>query len=63
MFFQFIYATFSWLPMPLYLIVCTIFICFWVIILFQAIKVIIQLFQFLKDIFGGLIAKVVSFFV
>lgn len=63
MFFQFIYSTFSWLPMPLYLLVCTIFMFFLMIILFQAIKVIIQLLQFLKEIFGGLIAKVVSFFV
>lgn len=63
MFFQFISATFSWLPMPLYLIVCAIFVCFSVIILFQLIKVVIQLLEFLHKIFGGLIKKVVSFFV
>lgn len=63
MFFQMIYAAFSWLPAPLYLLVCAIFVFFWVIILFQAIKVIMQLLQFLMDVFGGLIAKVVTFFV
>ena len=63
MFFQFIYATFAWLPLPLYLLVCAVFMFFWVIILYQAIKVIMQLLQFLMEIFGGLIAKVVAFFV
>lgn len=63
MFFQFIYAAFSWLPTPLYLLVIAVFTFFLMIILFQAVKVIISLLQFLKDIFGGLIAKVVEFFV
>lgn len=63
MFFQMIYAAFSWLPASLYLLVYAVFTFFLMIILFQAIKVIIQLLQFLKEIFGGLIAKVVDFFV
>lgn len=49
--------------MPLYLLVCAVFTFFLMIILFKAIKVVMELLKFLKDIFGGLIAKVVDFFV
>lgn len=63
MFFTFIKSTFGWLPTPLFALVGAVFVFFLMIILFKAIKVIIQLLQFLKDIFGGLIAKVVDFFV
>lgn len=63
MFFQFINTAFSWLPTPLYLLVSAVFTFFLMIILFKAIKVVMELLKFLKDIFGGLIAKVVDFFV
>lgn len=56
-------AAFSWLPVPLALLVSAVFSVFLLIILFQAIKVIVELLRFLMDIFGGLIAKVVGYFV
>lgn len=63
MFYSFISATFGWLPGPLAALVGAIFAFFSMIVLFKAIKVIIDLLQFLASIFGGLIKKVVAFFV
>lgn len=56
-------AAFSWLPLPLYLLVGAVFTVFLLIVLFHAVKVIVELLRFLLDIFGGLIAKVVGYFV
>lgn len=63
MFYSFINATFGWLPAPLFALVGAVFAFFSMIVLFKAIKVIIDLLQFLATIFGGLIKKVVGFFV
>ena len=63
MLFGFIKSCFSWLPVPLYLLVCAVFTVFAVIILFEVIKLIFTILGFLKDLLGGLITKVVDFFV
>lgn len=63
MIFGFFKACFGWLPLPLYLLVSTVFVIFAVLILIEVIKLIITIFNFLKDVFGGLLTKVVDFFV
>lgn len=62
MLFGFMKACFSWLPVPLYLLVCTVFTIFAVLICIEVIKVIITVLNFIKDVFGGLLMKVVDFF-
>lgn len=56
-------ATFMWLPTPLYLIVSACFSLFSIIILVEIIKVVFTLFQLLSAVLGGLLGKVVRFFV
>lgn len=63
MLFGFMKACFNWLPLPLYLLVSTVFTIFAVLILIEVIKLIITIFNFVKDVFGGLLTKVVDFFV
>lgn len=63
MLFSFMKACFGWLPLPLYLLVNVVFTIFAVLILIEVIKLIITIFNFLKDVFGGLLTKVVDFFV
>lgn len=59
---DFIVHCFDWLPVPLRLLVGGVISFFVVMILIEIIKVLFKLFQFLKDVFGGLISKVVAFF-
>lgn len=63
MFLAFMKAAFSWLPLPLSLLVGYIFTVFVLVVLFQAIKVIMEIVGFLMNIFGGVLAKVVGLFV
>lgn len=63
MLFGFMKACFNWLPLPLYLLVSTVFTIFAVLILIEVIKLIITIFDFVKNVFGGLLTKVVDFFV
>ena len=63
MFLAFMKSAFSWLPVPLSLLVGYVFTVFLLVVLFQAIKVIMEIVGFLANIFGGILAKVVGFFV
>ena len=63
MLFAFMKSCFNWLPLPLFFLVSTVFTIFAVLILIEVIKLIITIFNFLKDVIGGLLAKVVDFFV
>ena len=56
-------AAFSWLPLPLFALVSAVFTVFFLIVLFKIIKVIMEIVGFLANIFGGILAKVVGFFV
>lgn len=56
-------ACFGWLPLPLRLVVGAIFSIFALIIAIEVIKIIAALLKFLVDLCGGIIAKVVAFFV
>ena len=56
-------ACFSWLPLPLYLLVSAVFSIFIIIVVIDLLRLIIEVIKFLKDLLGGLIAKVVGFFV
>ena len=55
-------ACFSWLPLPLYLLVSAIFSVFIVIVTVDILRFIIEIIKFLKDLLGGLLVKVVGFF-
>lgn len=63
MLFSFMKSCFNWLPLPLYRLVSTIFTIFAAMILVEVIKLLIMIFNFLKDVVGGLLTKVVEFFV
>ena len=60
---SFIKDLFSWLPPEITPWVSIAFALFGILILFLVIKLLIALFKIQRDIFGGLISKVVSFFV
>lgn len=62
MFFQFIRECFSWLPLPLSIVVNAIITIFLIIVAVQVIKLIIDLVDFLAKILGGVFAKVVQLF-
>ena len=62
MFFQFIRECFSWLPLPLSIVVNAIITVFLIIVAVQVIKLIIDLVDFLAKILGGVFAKVVQLF-
>lgn len=61
--FAFMRASFGWLPLPLYLVVGAIFSIFALIIAIEVIKIIATLLKFLVELCGGIIAKVVGWFV
>lgn len=62
MFFQFIRECFSWLPLPLSIVVNATITVFLIIVAVQVIKLIIDLVDFLAKILGGVFAKVVQLF-
>ena len=62
MFFSFIRECFSWLPLPLSIIVNATITVFLIIVAVQVIKLIIDLVDFLAQVLGGIFAKVVQLF-
>ena len=62
MFFGFIRECFSWLPLPLSIVVNAIITIFLIIVAVQVIKLIIDLVDFLAKVLGGIFAKVVQLF-
>jgi hypothetical protein len=63
MFFSFIKATFSWMPTPLYVLVCAVLLIFTIIVVIQILRLIYAVVEFIYKILGGLFGKVVEFFV
>ena len=53
---------FSWMPPALEIICRTVLIVFLVICLVQIIKLIVDIVLIIKDLFGGLLGKVVGLF-
>lgn len=62
MFFGFIRECFSWLPLPLSIIVNATITVFLIIVAVQVIKLIIDLVDFLAKVLGGIFTKVVQLF-
>lgn len=62
MFFQFIRECFSWLPLPLSVLVNAVITIFLVIVAVQVLKLVLDLIEFLAKVLGGVFAKVVSLF-
>ena len=62
MFFGFIRECFSWLPLPLSIVVNATITIFLLIVAVQVIKLIIDLVDFLAKVLGGIFAKVVQLF-
>lgn len=62
MFFGFIRECFSWLPLPLSIVVNATITIFLIIVAVQVIKLIIDLVDFLAKVLGGIFAKVVQLF-
>ena len=56
-------ATFKWLPTPLYLLVSAILVFFFIFVAVSVIIAVYKLIQFLVHVLGGVLGKVVSFFV
>lgn len=61
--FHYFASCFGWLPPGLSLLVGAVFFLFSIVILIAVVKILIKILTILKDIVGGLFAKVVSFFV
>lgn len=61
--FHYVKECFSWLPLPLEILVRTIFCIFAAIILYEVLKIIIDIFRIGKDIISGLVRLVVEYFV
>lgn len=62
MFFQFIRECFSWLPLPLSVLVNAVITIFLVVVAVQVLKLVLDLIEFLAKVLGGVFAKVVSLF-
>lgn len=62
MFFSFIRECFTWLPMPLSIVVNATITIFLIIVAVQVIKLIIDLVDFLAKVLGGIFIKVVRLF-
>lgn len=58
-----IFATFKWLPTPLFLLVSAILTFFFIFVAVSVIIAVYKLIQFLVHVLGGVLGKVVSFFV
>ena len=56
-------ATFTWLPTPLYLRVSAILVFFFLFVAVSVIIAVYKLIQFLVQVLGGVLGKVVSLFV
>lgn len=62
MFFAFIRECFTWLPLPLSIVVNATITIFLIIAAVQVIKLIIDLVDFLAKVLGGIFTKVVRLF-
>lgn len=62
MFSSFISLGLSWLPGPLGLLVALASIVLGLLVLIRIIKAIVELIKFVMDMLGGVIGKVVSWF-
>lgn len=60
---QFILACFGWLPLPLQALIGTIVGIFFLLVVFDVVKLVFELLKFLLDILGGFFGKVVTIFV
>ena len=58
MFFQFIRECFSWLPLPLSVLVNAVITIFLVVVAVQVLKLVLDLIEFLAKVLGGVFAKV-----
>lgn len=54
--------SFAWMPRPLEILCCTVFVVFMVVCLVQVIRFIITIVKMIIDVFGGLFGKVVGLF-
>ena len=61
--FTFILTSFKWLPAPLCSIVSAVVLFFAIFVAVSLIKAVWQIIQFVSNILGGILGKVVSFFV
>lgn len=59
----FVRAAFHWLPTPLYLLVSAVITFFAIFVAVALIKALWQLIQFVVNVLGGVLGKVVSLFV
>ncbi len=59
----FIRTAFQWLPTPLFLLVSAVITFFAIFVAVALIKVLWQLIQFVVNVLGGVLGKVVSLFV
>lgn len=59
----FIRTAFQWLPTPLYLLVSAVITFFSIFVAVALIKALWQLIQFVVNVLGGVLGKVVSLFV
>lgn len=59
----FIRTAFQWLPAPLYLLVSAVITFFAIFVAVALIKALWQLIQFVVNVLGGVLGKVVSLFV
>lgn len=59
----FIRTSFQWLPTPLYILVSAIITFFAIFVAVSLIKALWQLIQFVVNVLGGVLGKVVALFV
>ena len=59
----FVRTAFHWLPKPLYLLVSAVITFFAIFVAVALIKALWQLIQFVVNVLGGVLGKVVSLFV
>ena len=59
----FVRTAFHWLPAPLYLLVSAVITFFAIFVAVALIKALWQLIQFVVNVLGGVLGKVVSLFV
>ena len=59
----FVHTAFHWLPTPLYLLVSAVITFFAIFVAVALIKALWQLIQFVVNVLGGVLGKVVSLFV
>lgn len=58
-----IFATFKWLPTPLFLLVSAVLMFFFIFVAVSVLVAVYKLIQFLIGVLGGILGKVVSLFV